>query len=630
MTRQEEPRTPAVQLRIDFPQPVTPVTLGLALRGLTVEAGVWDGSVEDACTMLRSCGVSLRIEPDRGVVFPLVDLGRLAETPENMRIEALGSIAPLVHYALCAPEAPATVTVHEGLRLSWYDGSNRMEEVLDEAAAAALPASELPFVATEEAWERLERLAGIPLLLGRAQVNHDGFIEIATTKPQHLEAAPLSGLFRIDATHYGLSLAYAQEIQSINAIEWTGPRPKPVRTPQIPQRLEGLLSSHLREDLPVLLHRLAVVRGQVLAYPSGMGRRILALSALEALGSFPALVVTPPWSLWVWQRNAELMGREVSLTRSDADIRLITYLDLAHKARFDAFEAVIYDDLSGPDASVPRARRAMAGLGVFDAYRIGICSSWPQDPEDACALLDLVRPGEFDLLDHPLSQRYPLRPVQRAEEHATAYLLRRPPVTSSEGPTRRSEVHLVSPTHDQVRALAELERTSAPRRRLLEAGDIISAGTSSSLSPKIAAVVELARDAYVARRRLAVVTRSKRAATLLRASLAAWSPKVVDEMAQTSDFGPMTVVLWQRSLCDLRGFDEVVFLDYPWSTAVIDTAVGHASVDLGPRRVVVLHSPGTIDDRLAAYAARRGELDRDDPSSPPTDDELEYLLARRW
>ena len=94
---------------------------------------------------------------------------------------------------------------------------------------------------------------------------------------------------------------------------------------------------------------------------------------------------------------------------------------------------------------------------------------------------------------------------------------------------------------------------------------------------------------------------------------------------------PLAAAGFEVIVPDLRGFDEVVLLEYPWSTALIDAAVGHASVPRGPRSVAVMHSPGTVDDRLAVHAARRRELSpTDDPHQPPDQGELEHLLSPRW
>lgn len=622
-----------VQLRIEFPQPTAPVVLGLALRGLSVVAAVWEGAVEDACTYLQDLRVRTRVEPGRGIVFPLRDLVRLRELPDQVRVEPLGPATPLVRYALSNPVAPATVTVSPELHLSWYDGDTRHDELLDPEAAAALPGSELPFVATEEAWEALERLAGTPQALGVARLNHDGYVELTTSNPQRLESAPVPGLFRVDATHFGLSAAHADVLDGLRGLEWEGLRPARRRAPRVADRVAELLGPHLHDPLDQLVARLSALRGQVLVCPAGLGRRVLALAALETLEAYPALVVTPPWSLWVWARNADLWGRTVSLTGDDADVRLITYLDLSLRPRLDAFESIVFDDLAGTDAAGGAARHAMAGLGVIDAYRIGICDRWPEDPEEGCALLNMARPGEFELSEQPLSQRYPLRPVQRAEEHAAPYLLRPAPPADGPGTARfrRSEVDVVPASADQLATLRALPADRPARQRLHDACEVLSAGTATGVSPKIAAAHELARAAHGSRRRLVLATRSRRAATMLRATLAAYAPVCTDEAGCDGPTATVTVLSWTRALPDLRGFDEVVLLEYPWSTGLLELAVGPAGAGAGPRRVSVMHTPGTVDDRLAVYAARRRELGAtDDPYAPPTDEELVHLLAPRW
>src|SRR5690606_23383543 len=78
----------------------------------------------------------------------------------------------------------------------------------------------------------------------------------------------------------------------------------------------------------------------------------------------------------------------------------------------------------GPDAARAIADGAMGRLGALaDAARIGVTDTWPEDPEEACRLANCVRPGEFDLGDHPLAWRYPLRPGVRAAEHLRAWMV---------------------------------------------------------------------------------------------------------------------------------------------------------------------------------------------------------------
>jgi hypothetical protein len=623
----DTPTSTPVQLRLGFPQSDAPVVIGLSVRGLTVVAVPWSGTVEDTCAHLAPLGVRLRVEPDRGVLFPASDLRLLAQLPDVVRLEPVGSITPLLRLAIRSGGEPAAVVRHGSrLVLSWFDGGSRCEVPLDDDVVPALVHSELPFVATEDAWSRLQDLSGAPLLLGRAQMNHDGFVEIVSTTPQQLETVPLRGLFRLDGTHFGVSAAYAGDIERVDGIEWSGRRAPHETVPQVPARVDALLSDHLRADLRSLSERLVRLRGQVVVFPSGLGRRVLTLAALETLDAFPALVVVPPWGLWVWQRNVEIFGRSASLRDNHSDVRLVTYRDLVLRPRFDAFGAIVFDDLAGSDAGSVQARGALRGLAAIDAVRIGIADRWTQDPEEACALLELVRPGEFDLDDVPLAQRYPLRPVERAEQHAAPYLLRREGSPASAGGHRRSEVWVTTPTQEQVRALEGVSGS----HRLASSLDIVTAGPPGGLSPKIGMALQAVTEAVAAGSPIAIVTRSARAASLLRATLAGFSPTIVDGGGEIERAG-VAVVLWARQLGDLRRFDRVVFLDYPWSTAQIETAVGSAAADAGPSLVAVVHAAGTIDDQLAVYAARRRQLgDFDDPARPPSSADIDHLLAPRW
>jgi hypothetical protein len=164
----------------------------------------------------------------------------------------------------------------------------------------------------------------------------------------------------------------------------------------------------------------------------------------------------------------------------------------------------------------------------------------------------------------------------------------------------------------------------APYTRLLATIDAISAGTTGVVSPKIAKTVELVSPAAALRRRVAVVTRSQRAAALLKAVLAHHKPIVADR--DIPEEGDVIIYLWTSTMPDLRDFDEVVFVEYPWSSATIDDAVGSALSDFGPYHTTVLHSPGTIDDRLAVLSATK----REQGNRTLDDRDIDYLLTPRW
>jgi hypothetical protein len=89
-----------------------------------------------------------------------------------------------------------------------------------------------------------------------------------------------------------------------------------------------------------------------------------------------------------------------------------------------------------------------------------------------------------------------------------------------------------------------------------------------------------------------------------------------------------TVVTFTDTPGDLRSFDEVVIIDYPWSMETLEAAVGAAGDETGPGRVSCLHTPGSIDDRLALMSARRRELSGNG-TGPPDEEETRYLLTPR-
>ena len=64
-------------------------------------------------------------------------------------------------------------------------------------------------------------------------------------------------------------------------------------------------------------------------------------------------------------------------------------------------------------------------------------------------------------------------------------------------------------------------------------------------------------------------------------------------------------------------------MDYPWSTELLDAAVGAASGAERPPQVTFSHLVGTLDDRLAMLAARRCEIcPVIDHHSAPSDGEI--------
>lgn len=631
-----------VQLRIGFQQPTSPATIELTLSGLLVLAEAPTGRWEEMRQHLAAVGAAAEEHPGGGYCFPVAHLPLLVELPEVVSVAVDDLLDPLWSLVRNPPAGglPATLEADgPGLRLRWFDGAFRWDEPAAAELGPALLACDVAFVATPEAWEMLRLRSHLPVQAGRCRVNLDGFVEVHTGKPQLVESAPLPALFRIDDTHFGVPLAYAHRLDDAPGFSWEGPRPVPDRPPSHLPDLPFPLSPTAHADLGRAVECLAVNGGVALAWRAGLGRRAVALAAIEALDAWPALIVAPPWSVWLWQRHLEMFQRSLHLDGAYGDARVVTYLDLALGAPLSDPASILFDELTSPEVTGAEARDACRRLdGVHGAYRIGLGAHWPEDLELSCELLSLIRPGEFEP-DVPLHVRYPVRPQERAREHVELYVQRHSddPATAP-APFRRDTVQLVSPSGEQRAELSRLahafsKQEISPMSALLAACDITSTGTQTALAPKFAAALDTARSGVHAGMRVAVCTRSERAAQMLRQMLRPLSVAIVDEfegqvaLDLVDDGVAVVVVRFDRVLPDLRSFDWVVMGDYPTSFASLDAAVGSPLEPAGPALVVLLHTVGTVDDRLATFAAAA----RAGATLPRLDaGDVSYLLAPRW
>lgn len=631
-----------VQLRLGFGQPTRPLTMHLMLSGVHVLVET-DGSLEnEAWSYLSEAGAEPVIEAGRGLSFPAARLTALSALPSQVHITPSPELATLVHLVEnpSADEKPAELSVGTdgALWLSWWDGASTWTEALHHSATAALMTAELPFVASHDAFETLRRTCQLPLLAGRAKVNLDGFVEITTSRPQLVESAPLPGLFRVDDTHYGLALPHAHAVDSATGFIWEGSKPLLERGPGDLPALPMPLSSHAAADLRDLVDHLAAYRAQAVVWDSGLGRRVFALAAVEALDAWPLLIVCTPAATWAWQRHLEMFGRSASLSHFDADAHIVTYRDLVARKDLGGPQAVIFDDLASPQAVSPQERAALRRLdGLVDAYRIGLSSAWPHEPVDVLSTMAVLRPGEFNP-HSPVPERYPPNAADRFAEHVAAYTSRRSANDPGRDDTlfRRSSVRVLQPTEVQRNALRDAATRHAGGSQhalLADSLEILSAGPQLALSPKIPAAVAAAAKALDAGRRVAILTRHRRTATLVRATLRATDAVVLEASAAIESGVPQTrlaIIRYDRELPDVRWFDEVIVIDYPWSTALLEAAVGPASDESGPLKVSFVHLAGTLDDRLAMLAARRRELGSViDQSAVPSDAEITYLFEPR-
>lgn len=628
-----------VQLRLAFTAPTRPVQVEFILMGLYVLVEPGPHQSDEVFAYLVAAGAEPAVSEQGDLRFAVARLGAIRELPPQVRTRFDDSLQALAALALhpSAEGLPATLSCTPAgqLVLSWFDGEEQHDEAFYPEAAAALLQADLPFEATPEAWQILEEISHLPMIDGRVRANLDGYLEISTTKPQRVEAAPLPGLFRLDETHFGLALAFADAVTETPGFLWEGRPPTPEPPPPLPS-----LPLHLDHDdeaqLEELLTSLSAYRSRVLVWEHGLGRRLFALAAIEALDAWPACVVTLPSGVWTWQRHLDLFGRSHALSHDRADAHILTYHDLVHRRVLPAPQAIIFDDLSDPEAAEPQVRAALRRFDTIpDVYRLSTVHSWPGQPAEAVRLMSVLRPGEF-LPGSSVVQRYPLTPDRRALEHVEAYLSRRTRSAAPSPSGQRSSVLMVQPSEAVLRALEDLPvRLSGvdPAQVLAEALEIISAGPPQALSPKVPIVSAAVRSAAEAGRRVAVCTRHRRTATLLRATLRPLRVSSVDAAEGPGSWeadAQVVVVRFERVLPDLRSFDEVVVVDYPWSSEVIERAVGAAGGDHSCPQVSTVHMPQTVDDRLAMLAARRRELGSVvDPASPISAEDVRYLLTPR-
>lgn len=620
----------AMQLRLAFSQPSRPATLHLTLSGLQVLVTAVRGTQDEAFHYLAAAGVVVSSNETHGIYFSVAQMRQLVNLPEQVTVTAENDLRPLVLLAQhpSAESVPATLaTAGRSLRLAWFDGSVNWDEEFLPQMATALLASEVPFIASPAAWDLLSSSSRLPVIAGRATVNPDGYIEIFTSKPQMVEAAPLPALFRIDDSHYGVPAAYADHIDRAGGFVWEGPKPRPERAPMPPHNVGVELSSHARVDLVPLIDALATNRAQAVVWDAGLGRRVVVLAALEVLDAYPLLVVTPPAGVWVWQRHLELFGHSASTAHHRADASIMTYRDLAAGRPLPRVQAVVFDELAGPEAKA--AGSALHRLdGLADALRISVDSQWPQDPDRQIQVLSVLRPGEFRD-DIPALTRYPT--PERLNEHLSLYVSRRN-ATKSRRSFRRSSVSTLEMSDAQRRAVAEVlqYRGHDPVGALGELLEIAGAGPSQALSPKIPAVADEARSRAQEGSSVVVLCRHRRTATLLKSAIRPVRATVSDAGVASAVKGEVQIVPFDTEMPSALGFDVVLVVDYPWSMAAIDAAVGASSADTGPSQVTVFHLNGSIDDRLALLAAQRRELGSLGGFQPPSPDEVAFLLAPRW
>ena len=578
------PEQSPLQLRIGFTAPTRALAMELRLTGLTVVVEADD--LELAAAHLAAVGVQATRDDVRGLLFPVRELSRVVALPSQVQCRGEGPMAALLEIVDHPPAVDTPIRIDRDptgdLLLVWTDGSVRRETVIPSSAGPAVTSLGLSHVASADVWPVLSGSL-VPLPAGSARVNLDRYVEITAVSPQRVESSPLPALWRIDGTHYGLPLSYADALDKVGGFTWQSAKPVLDAPPRDLVEPGFPLSPHVAADLRTLVDGLSRDRARAIVWREGLGRRMFALAAVECLNSYPLLVVCGPWALWPWRRNLALIGRD------GEDAQVVTYEELRFW-RGEQPSAVIYDDLNRfcDEVATPGSplRRFDASL---DLVRIAVAPGLPEGPDAVCSFMSVLRPAEFDP-SVPTALRYPGDPVRRSREHAGAYISVRSQPAHGRTSFRRSTVELID-VPDRLRVALE----TAP-----DQGQIISSGSADVLSPKLARAAEMVTTSKV--RRIVVATSSERSARLLESLLLPLraarlhAGQIPTDGVSIARFGGDIPL----GRFHLQGVDEVIVLDWPDDSREIDLAVG--GPDSGPARVVVLHLAGTIDDRAALYS----------------------------
>ena len=606
-----------VQLRLGFDEPSRPVTLFLRASGLRVLVEVSHGATNDAHAYLTTAGVQPEMSTASGLTFPLPQFTRLRSLPEQATALADHTLRPLLEWVENPPDDGLAAELELGadrtMWLGWISNGTRFSEPLSVESATAVLSADLPFVASPAALETLRSACHLPILVGRCRTHRSGYVEVVTAKPQLLEACAIPGLFRLDDTTYGLPFASLASLAAHPGFVWEGPVPQleagPRQLPPMPARL----SSHVTTDLRELVDALAAYRTQLVAWDSGLGRRVFVLAALVALDAFPALVVTTPDNVWQWWRHAALFSRSRGVDDDEVDVRVITYRDfVANPTLAYSAQTLIFDDVASSAADSPEVAAAAIGIGgMLDCYLVGIADELPDDPKQLVGVMSRLRPAEFSATT-PLMDRYGTDTRAGLLRHAAAYVSRRTGADPGQDQALRgfnhTQVHAVEVSRElrvdldglSLRGLNEQQYRNAAR-------EMVSAGSPYTLSPKVAVAVDMAAQAVESGRRVAVVTAFRRTSSLLAGLLRSNGPEVLRPGTPAVPRSRLVLVEGMEALPDLSWFDEVVVVDYPDSYAILDAAVGHPAAEYAPSVVTLLHAVDTIDDDLCVEAARNEE-----------------------
>jgi hypothetical protein len=589
-----------IQRRLTFAATVEPIVCSAYLTGLLVAIDTDAHRRGELAGVLEAIGVEADAHEHHGLTFPVSRLYRAASLPDTVAVtidtelEVLWQLA--VRYGAGQLDTPATLHASAGrLLLRWEatDGDD-LEGVLTAEAAGALLHSQLPFVASADAWELASQLTRMPLQVATLRQHRDGHIEVRAVRPQQAESAPIPGLWKIDQTTYGAPLPYAERLNSIVGLAWQDSPPTEPSPLTLPPDLVGRLDGHVAEGARQLAQLVRDYGSAVVAWPSGLGRRVAALAAVRAVDGLPVQILCPPWAVWSWLASLSALGLD-----DDEQARIVTWASVAAGAALHATPSVIVDDFTGADAlaAAPTLRRLDTLEGV---NRIGVCATWPSDPGTLLTAMHLVRPGEFPAASAGALLRYPLWPVRRANEHADAYRIPMPALAAGRPYRRRFDVRTVALSAAQRRQVAEQcasgHDAAGPAGAALveQLRQLTSAGSAQALSAKVSQVAGQARQLLDSGTHVVVVARHQRTLDL------------ISTLVRQPGSGRLATAIWaeadQHSWAEDR-FDTALVCDYPDRPGQLWGLVGYPGDDDGAA-VLLWHTQRSVDDELAVSSSR--------------------------
>lgn len=575
-----------------------PVSVRMSLSGMVVRAHVMTGTSAGLASLLAAADVEFDSDSFADAIFSVSQVRKVCDIAE-LSVTCDRHLDPLWNLVSEPPVAssPAAVSAdpQSQLWLSWLDGDGSVHEYgVSHDIGRMLMASQIPFSASSRAWELMNEAGTLPVVIGRARVNVDRFVDIATTIPQAAESAPIRGLFRQNDTTLGCAAAFAADIAAAPGFLWVGPLP---RQPAVPSftGLVAEVSPARWSDIATIVSLLSLHGAVVVQGKRGSGRRFTALSALTTADSLPVVVVCATTRLWLWSRHADRLGLTWSLCdQRPADIYLYPYDAVTPSTRFPRAGSVLFDSVEEIVGSSGGTGDRLSGLHhLIDIPKVAVCERWPDALDDQVALMSVVRPYEF-APEVPALSRYCGDAVANARHHIDLY---RMTVTATDATATGSDKVVVVDLDQDTLALLDNERELATHRsdeRQDEVEcDIVDVGSATAMSAKLTTAAQLARHSAQCGASVAVVVRNARARTIMRALCRP------HHLSATAAPGSVTVVTEVRDLAD---FDVVVVTVWPSSFTEFSAALRPD----GAQDVIVVSTRVDIDADRAWRAAGNG------------------------